>query len=95
MPPLRMTKPADVETLPLESVNPLVNLMVRDVATVRQGVRPGEFDRRHVAALPDLDGERRGRGHGPGLAPGRPGDRGRRRAAPRRAGRSRWASSRR
>ena len=41
---------------------------------------------RHVAALPDPDRERRGRGHGPGLAPGRPGDRRRRGAAPRRAG---------
>ena len=48
-----MDKPEDVETLPLESVNPLVNLMVRDVATVRQGVRPGEYRPRHVAALPD------------------------------------------
>ena len=35
IPPLRMDKPEDIETLPLESVNPLVNLMVRDVATVR------------------------------------------------------------
>ena len=50
---------------------------------------------RHVAALPDPDGQRRGRGHGPGLRPGRPGDRGRRGAAPRRAGGDRWASSRR
>ena len=35
--PLRMDKPEDLETLPLESVNPLVNLMIRDVATVRTG----------------------------------------------------------
>ncbi len=69
-----------------ESVNPLVNLMIRDVATVRQG-RAARRDRpRHVAALPDPDRERRGRGHGPGLAAGRPGDRRRRGAAPRRAG---------
>ena len=45
VPPVRMTKAADVETLPVESVNPLVNLMIRDVATVRQSVRPGEYDR--------------------------------------------------
>ena len=71
VPPLRMEKPEDVETLPVESVNPLVNLMIRDVATVRQG-RAARRDRpRHVAALPDPDRERRGRGHGPGLAPGR------------------------
>src|SRR5699024_8570819 len=31
VPPLRMEKPEDVETLPVESVNPLVNLMIRDV----------------------------------------------------------------
>ena len=55
-----MEKPEDVEILPLQSVNPLVNLMIRDVATVRTGVRPGELDRRHVAALPDPDRERRG-----------------------------------
>ena len=60
MPPLRMEKPEDVEILPLQSVNPLVNLMVRDVATVRteraaRRVRPLD-----VAALPDADRERRG-----------------------------------
>src|SRR5262249_38930254 len=31
IPPLRMDRPEDLETLPLESVNPLVNLMLRDV----------------------------------------------------------------
>ncbi len=45
LPPTRMNRPADVETLPIQSVNPLVNLMIRDVATVREGVRPGEYDR--------------------------------------------------
>ena len=40
IPPLRMEKPEDVEILPLQSVNPLVNLMLRDVATVHRGVRP-------------------------------------------------------
>ena len=51
MPPLRIDKPEDIETLPVDSVNPLVNLMIRDVATVRQG-RAARRDRpRHVAAL--------------------------------------------
>jgi multidrug efflux pump subunit AcrB len=45
MPPPTMVRPQDIEVLPIESVNPLVNLMVRDVATVRQSVRPGEYDR--------------------------------------------------
>ena len=95
VPPLRMEKPEDVETLPLESVNPLVNLMVRDVATVRQGRAARRARPRHVAALPDPDRQRRGRGHGPGLAAGR-----RRRSTPPASrpaacGSSRWASSRR
>ncbi len=60
VPPLRMEKPEDVEILPLESVNPLVNLMVRDVATVRKGCAARRARPLDVAALPDLDGERRG-----------------------------------
>ena len=95
VPPLRMDKPEDIETLPLESVNPLVNLMVRDVATVRNGRAARRAGPRHVAALHDADRERRGRGHGPGLAPGRPGDRSRRRRRPAACGSSPWASSRR
>ena len=42
MPPTEMTEPSDIETLPIEPVNSLVNLMVRDVATVRQSTEPGE-----------------------------------------------------
>ena len=65
VPPLRMEKPEDVEILPLESVNPLVNLMVRDVATVRKGVRPGELDRdmsqRYVTLTANVEGEDMGR----------------------------------
>ncbi len=50
IPPLRLDQPEDVETLPVDSVNPLVNLMIRDVATVRKG-RAARRDRpRHVAA---------------------------------------------
>ncbi len=60
VPPLRMEKPEDVETLPLQSVNPLVNLMIRDVATVKRGVRPGELDRDMSQRVPDVDGKCRG-----------------------------------
>jgi multidrug efflux pump subunit AcrB len=65
VPPLRIEKPEDVEILPLESVNPLVNLMVRDVATVRRGTRPGELDRdmsqRYVTLTANVEGEDMGR----------------------------------
>ena len=65
VPPLRMEKPEDVETLPVESVNPLVNLMIRDVAIVRRGVRPGEVDRdmsqRYVTLTANVEGEDMGR----------------------------------
>jgi multidrug efflux pump subunit AcrB len=65
VPPLRMEKPEDVEILPLESVNPLVNLMVRDVATVRKGTRPGELDRdmsqRYLTLTANVEGEDMGR----------------------------------
>jgi multidrug efflux pump subunit AcrB len=65
VPPLRMEKPEDVEVLPLESVNPLVNLMIRDVATVKKGVRPGELDRdmsqRYVTLTANVEGEDMGR----------------------------------
>ncbi len=65
IPPLRMEKPEDIETLPLESVNPVVNLLIRDVATVRQGVRPGELDRdmsqRYLTLTANVEGEDMGR----------------------------------
>ena len=65
IPPLKMKKAKDIEDLPLESVNPLVNLMVRDVATVRTGVRPGEIDRdmsqRYVTLVANVEGEDMGR----------------------------------
>jgi multidrug efflux pump subunit AcrB len=65
IPPLRMEKAEDVEILPLESVNPLVNLMVRDVATVKKGVRPGELDRdmsqRYLTLTANVEGEDMGR----------------------------------
>ncbi len=65
IPPLRMDKPEDVETLPLEKVNPLVTLMIRDVATVTRGVRPGEIDRdmsqRYLTLLANIEGVDMGR----------------------------------
>ena len=68
VPPLLMEKAEDVEILPLESVNPLVNLMVRDVATVRKGVRAGEFDRstsqRYLTLTANVEGEDMGRASG-------------------------------
>ncbi len=82
VPPLRMEKPEDVEILPLESVNPLVNLMIRDVATVQRGVRPGELDRdmsqRYLTLTANVEGEDMGRASAQVAA----GDRRRRRASP-------------
>jgi multidrug efflux pump subunit AcrB len=65
VPPSRMTKPSDVEALPITSVNPVVNLMIRDVATVRESVRPGEYDRsmsqRYLTVSANVEGEDMGR----------------------------------
>jgi multidrug efflux pump subunit AcrB len=65
MPPTAMTRAADVEILPIEQVNPLVNLMVRDVATVRESTRPGEYDRvmsqRYLTVTANVEGEDMGR----------------------------------
>jgi multidrug efflux pump subunit AcrB len=51
--------------LPLETINPLVNLMIRDVATVQRGTRPGEVDRdmsqRYVTLTANVEGEDMGR----------------------------------
>jgi multidrug efflux pump subunit AcrB len=63
--PLRIDKPEQVETLPVDSVNPLVNLMIRDVAGVKKGVRPGEIDRdmsqRYLTIIANVEGEDMGR----------------------------------
>jgi multidrug efflux pump subunit AcrB len=65
VPPLRMEKAEDVETLPLESVNAVTNLMIRDVAHVHKGIRPGEVDRdmsqRYVTLVANVEGEDMGR----------------------------------
>ena len=80
---LRLDKPEDVETLPLDQVNPLVNLMIRDVATVRRGVRPGEIDRDMSQRYLTLVANVEGRTWGPGLPPSRRGHRRGRRTPPR------------
>jgi multidrug efflux pump subunit AcrB len=68
VPPKRLTKPEDVEILPIHTVNPLVNLTVRDVIVgnkVRKGVRPGELDRdmsqRYLILTANVEGEDMGR----------------------------------
>jgi multidrug efflux pump subunit AcrB len=65
MPPAAMTSPQDIEQLPLAPVNPLVNLTIRDVATVRTSVRPGELDRdmsqRYLTLTANVEGEDMGR----------------------------------
>ena len=65
MPPTKMIRPEEIETLPIDAVNPLVNLMIRDVATVQQSVRPGEYDRdmsqRYLTLTANLEGEDMGR----------------------------------
>jgi multidrug efflux pump subunit AcrB len=65
IPPLKIDQPEDVGRLPLESVNPLVNLMIRDVAGIRRGVRPGELDRdmsqRYLTITANVEGEDMGR----------------------------------
>ncbi len=75
VPTARMTTAAEVETLPIEQVNPLVNLMVRDVATVHQGNMPGEIDRsasqRFIGITANVEGEDMGRAarRSPGRSP--------------------------
>jgi multidrug efflux pump subunit AcrB len=68
VPPLEMDEPSDVEELPLQSVNPLVPLMVRDVlkdGMVHTSVRPGEYDRdmsqRFLDVVASVEGEDMGR----------------------------------
>ncbi len=68
VPPLRMEKPSDLEELPLESINPDVPLMVRDVledGQVRTSSRPGEYDRdmsqRFLTVIANVEGEDLGR----------------------------------
>jgi multidrug efflux pump subunit AcrB len=65
MPPTTIVRPEEIEILPIETVNPLVNLMVRDVAKVKKSTRPGEFDRdmsqRYLTVTANVEGEDMGR----------------------------------
>ncbi len=65
VPPEQMKKAEDVANLPLQPVNPDVNLMLRDVATIRKGVRHGEVDRdmsqRYLTLTANVEGEDMGR----------------------------------
>jgi multidrug efflux pump subunit AcrB len=63
--PQVLVRPEDIEILPVGVVNPLVNLMIRDIATVHQGKRPGELDRdmsqRYLTLTANVEGEDMGR----------------------------------
>ncbi len=60
VPTQRMTSPLDVENLPLRMVNPVLNLMVRDVADVKPGTMPGQIDRtssqRYISVSANIEG---------------------------------------
>jgi multidrug efflux pump subunit AcrB len=68
VPPQRLNEPSDIEELPLESVNPVVPLMVRDIlkdGAVHVSTRPGEYDRdmsqRYLTLIANVEGEDMGR----------------------------------
>ena len=42
---MRLTWAEDIEILPINTVNPLVNLTLHNIAKVHKGLRPGELDR--------------------------------------------------
>jgi multidrug efflux pump subunit AcrB len=65
VPTQRMTESNQVATLPISQVSYVTNLMVRDVAKVREGVMPGQFDRlssqRYLSVTANVSGEDMGR----------------------------------
>ena len=65
VPPQIMTSAGQVERLPLTEVNPLTNLMVRDVAQVREGTMLGQYNRlasqRYLSITANVEGEDMGR----------------------------------
>ena len=65
IPTPRMNSPAQMETVPLRMVNPDLNLMIRDTASVGQGTMPGEVDRttmqRYVSITANVEGADLGR----------------------------------
>jgi multidrug efflux pump subunit AcrB len=64
VPTARMTSSEQVARLPIEQVNNVVNLMVRDVADVKESTMPGEFDRiasqRYLSVTANVEGESMG-----------------------------------
>lgn len=65
VPTQRMTSAAQVADLPVLPVSETVNLMVRDVARVKEGSMPGQFDRtssqRYISVTANVEGEDMGR----------------------------------
>ncbi|MBX7073821.1 MAG: efflux RND transporter permease subunit [Pirellulales bacterium] len=65
VPPKYMTSIREIAELPIAQVNPLVNLMIRDVATVTAGKDVGEIDRaasqRYLNINANVEGEDMGR----------------------------------
>ncbi len=65
VPTLQMNSPGQLETVSLAEVNPLLNLMIRDMARVGQGTMPGEIDRtssqRYVSITANIEGGDLGR----------------------------------
>ncbi len=64
VPTARMTSSEQVARLPINQVNSVVNLMVRDVADVVESTMPGEFDRvasqRYLSVTANVEGESMG-----------------------------------
>ncbi|MBI2825251.1 MAG: efflux RND transporter permease subunit [Planctomycetia bacterium] len=65
VPTQRMTSSDQVETLPIEQITSSINLMVRDVAAVREGTMMEQIDRissqRYVSITANVEGEDMGR----------------------------------
>ncbi len=61
----QMDRPEQIETLPLKKVDPVSNLLVRDIAKVQTGTVPGEVDRtsmqRYLSVIANVEGEDLGR----------------------------------
>ena len=64
VPVQRMTSSEQVGRLPIEQVNDVVNLMVRDVADIKESTMPGEYDRvasqRYLSITANVEGEAMG-----------------------------------
>ncbi|MGD9721988.1 MAG: efflux RND transporter permease subunit [Pirellulales bacterium] len=60
VPTARMTSSDQVARLPIEPINEVVNLLVRDVARVREGSMPGQYDRiasqRYLSVTANVEG---------------------------------------